>query len=235
MSHLLVFLPAGKTPPSGLWSSESVEPRALTDGWCRPCGGAETALWACRSCRRKHRTHFSFQAPNTGFIFQACGVFKNQPTAFIRQGLGENLLNWHPVGLTVPVAADRPSCLWPGEGGRTCPWPGPSQLPASAAPWKQARTRTLIVDLGGTRGANIHGRVRKGDIRVSTLFQIWLMGFACSHGNAGSCKSRFLFAVVPSPKRYSHLAYLCVLHRTFMRMMQRRDCGAERDMATNGA
>lgn len=32
MSHLLEFLPVGKTPPSGLWSSESVAPRALTDG-----------------------------------------------------------------------------------------------------------------------------------------------------------------------------------------------------------
>lgn len=32
VSHLLEFLPAGKTPPSGLWSSESVAPRALTDG-----------------------------------------------------------------------------------------------------------------------------------------------------------------------------------------------------------
>lgn len=55
-SHMLDFLPAGRTPPSALWSSESAAARALMGGWCRPCGVIETALWACRSCWRKHQT-----------------------------------------------------------------------------------------------------------------------------------------------------------------------------------
>lgn len=55
-SHTSDFLPAGRTPLSVLWSSESAAARALMGGWCRPCGVTETALWACRSCWRKHET-----------------------------------------------------------------------------------------------------------------------------------------------------------------------------------
>lgn len=59
-SHTSDFLPAGRTPPSVLWSSESAAARALMGGWCRPCGVKETALWTCRSCWRKHETCWSW-------------------------------------------------------------------------------------------------------------------------------------------------------------------------------
>ncbi len=50
----LEILPAWKTPPSGLLSSESAAPRAWMDGLCQLCEVAETALWACQFCWREH-------------------------------------------------------------------------------------------------------------------------------------------------------------------------------------
>lgn len=59
-AYLLEFLPAGKIPPSGLWSSESAAPRAWMDGLCQPYGVTETGLWACQFYVRKHDAHFVF-------------------------------------------------------------------------------------------------------------------------------------------------------------------------------
>lgn len=130
-SHTSDFLPAGRTPPSVLWSSESAAARALMGGWCRPCGVTETALWACRSCWRKHETCWSSVSQhlyNADLSHASISLSSSAPSF-------SNLLTHSKI--TALAAVDRPLWLLLGTNGRTCLWTAPSRWPASAAPCAQ--------------------------------------------------------------------------------------------------
>ena len=147
---LLELLPAWKTPPSGLWSSESAVPRAWMDGWCQPCAVTETVLWACQSCQRKHdalvfvivlcvsdmckKKADLTPASMTLIVLSASRfmLFESAESAlsilrfwilttcWLREETAES------IGVTVLVAVDRLSSLWLAVGVRTCLWTAPS-------------------------------------------------------------------------------------------------------------
>lgn len=134
------FLPAGRTPPSGLLSSESAAARALTGGWCRPCGVTGTVLWACQSCWRQHETcwcsasvswHRSEPCQDLPLCLSSASF--SAPSGHDLWTGSLSLRNW----ITFLVAVDRLSWLWLGVNGRTCLWTAPSRRPASAAPCAQ--------------------------------------------------------------------------------------------------
>lgn len=119
------FLPAGRTPPSVLLSSESAAARASMGGWCRPCGVRGTVLWACQSCWRQQETCWR---PASASWHRSEPVQDHWTCSSVWG-------NW----ITVLAAVNRLSWLWLGVNGRTCLWTAPSPRPASAAPcaWKK--------------------------------------------------------------------------------------------------
>lgn len=125
------FLPAGRTPPLVLLSSESAAARASMGGWCRPCGVTGTVLWACQSCWRKHETPWC----SASVSWHRSAPSRDLPVS----ALSLTAPSVHDLWITSPAAVDRLSWLWLEVNGRTCLWTGPSQPPATAAPCAQNR------------------------------------------------------------------------------------------------
>lgn len=148
-SHMSDFLPAGRTPPSVLLSSESAAARALMGDWCRPCGVTETVLWACQSCWSKDETCWSilitwvWAMPASPSLPRLCvSHWSIIQWPFDPQ---QSLRSW----ITALAAVDRLWWLWLGVNGRTCLWTAPSRWPASAAPCaKKQAVKSLTLDYG---------------------------------------------------------------------------------------
>lgn len=172
------------------------------DGLCQPCGVAETVLWACQSCWRKHRRHSCFShvpdrfkvGPGTSKretnmpvclcarnILISIGLLQQrarQPyrSCCCRQAFMS--LTWRrwedmSVDSTISITRDRSSLEAEHTDTQFNSWPWIIEMNYSG--WG------VIIQGGGT-------------YQGCTLFR-FPDGFACSHGNAGCCKSQFQYAV----------------------------------------